>query len=673
MDDKEQLRVEERGADVRTFLIADVRGYTRFTQEQGDEAAGALAARFAKIAGAAVTDLGGQLLELRGDEALAVFSSARGALRAAVELQVRLRTPTESGPPLALGVGIGLDSGEAVPIEGGYRGGALNLAARLCAIAEPGQILASETVVSLARRVDGLRFATRRSVRLKGLAEPVRMVEIAPERPLPPLPQPPSKKAHPARPGVRALLAGAVLVAALAAVAVSGFGGPEGLRRVPANSVGIIAASSGEIAAQLPLRGGRPGGVAVGAGSVWVTDMVSGSLLRVNPDEQIVVDTIPVGDGPAGVAVGAEAVWVANSESHTVSQVNPDSGTVVATIPVGNGPISVAVGVGAVWVANATDGTIARIDPARGRTVATVALPQPPSGLAADGRAVWATSAQGGLLSKVDPVTNTVSQTLLVGNGPTGVALGDGAVWVANGPDKTVSRVDASGEITKINVSGMPETLAFGDETLWVASSFSGTLTAIDVKNEEVVRKIEVGSDPGGLALEGGRVWMVTLGAATSHRGGTLRVALEGGPADTFDSIDPGVAYRAQSWQLLALTHDGLVAFRRAGGPAGATLVPDLATGIPAAQAGGKTYTFQLRDGIKYSTGELVKAQDFRNAIERQFEFGTGMAAVGLNLVGSEGCGRGSQSCDLSQSIVTDDAVGHGDLSPCGARSRVPP
>ncbi|MGI8620788.1 MAG: ABC transporter substrate-binding protein [Actinomycetota bacterium] len=657
MDDKEQLKVEERGADVRTFLIADVRGYTRFTQEQGDEAAGALAAKFAKIADAAVTDLGGQLLELRGDEALAVFTSARGALRAAVELQARLRTPTESGPPLALGVGIGLDAGEAVPIEGGYRGGALNLAARLCAIAEPGQILASETVVSLARRVDGLRFVTRRAVRLKGLPEPVRMVEIAPERPLPPLPQAPSKKPRSARPGFRALLAAAVVAAALGAVAFNRFAGPEGLRRVPPNSVGIIDASSGAIASRLPLQG-RPGGVAVGAGSVWVTDEVAGTLLRVDPVEQIVVDTIPVGDAPAGVAVGEGAVWIANSDGNTVSQFNPESGTVVATIPVGNGPIFVAVGAGAVWVANATDGTIARIDPARSRTVATVALPQPPSGLAAKGQEVWATSAQGGLVSKVDPATNTVSQTLLVGNGPTGIALGAGAVWVSNGPDKTVSRVDESGEITKINVSGAPESLAFEGGKLWVASSLSGTVSEIDVAEATVVRTIDVGSDPRGLALEGGRVWMATLGAANAHRGGTLRVVLEGGPADTFDSIDPGVTFRAQSWKLLALTHDGLVAFRRVGGPAGATLVPDLATGIPAAQDDGKTYTFQLRDGIMYSTGDLVKAQDFRSAIERQFEFGTGMAAAGLNLVESQGCGRGSQSCDLSQSIVTDDASG---------------
>jgi class 3 adenylate cyclase len=84
---------------------------------------------------------GGELLELRGDEALAVFGSARQALRTAVELQTRFRNHEDGAPVFPLGIGIGLDAGEAVPIEGGYRG-ALNLAARLCSLARPGEILA---------------------------------------------------------------------------------------------------------------------------------------------------------------------------------------------------------------------------------------------------------------------------------------------------------------------------------------------------------------------------------------------------------------------------------------------------------------------------------------------------------------------------------------------------
>jgi class 3 adenylate cyclase len=64
-------------------------------------------------------------------------SSAREAIRAAVELQRSLREQADEATTFPLGVGIGIDSGEAVPTEGGYRGGALNLASRLCAIAKP--------------------------------------------------------------------------------------------------------------------------------------------------------------------------------------------------------------------------------------------------------------------------------------------------------------------------------------------------------------------------------------------------------------------------------------------------------------------------------------------------------------------------------------------------------
>jgi adenylate cyclase len=74
-------------AEILTFLIADVRGYTAFTQAHGDEAAGRLAATFAQIAREGVEARDGEVIELRGDEALAVFSSARQAIRAAVELQ----------------------------------------------------------------------------------------------------------------------------------------------------------------------------------------------------------------------------------------------------------------------------------------------------------------------------------------------------------------------------------------------------------------------------------------------------------------------------------------------------------------------------------------------------------------------------------------------------------
>src|SRR5918995_6099931 len=176
-----EARADADDAHIRTFLIADVRGYTVFTQEHGDEAAAELAGRFAVVAREGVEARGGSVVELRGDEALAVFDSARQAIRAAVELQRRFVDATVADPTLPLAVGIGLDAGEAVPVEGGYRGGALNLAARLCGIAAPAEILASPAVTHLARKVEGVAYVDRGTVQLKGLADPVHVIRLRAE------------------------------------------------------------------------------------------------------------------------------------------------------------------------------------------------------------------------------------------------------------------------------------------------------------------------------------------------------------------------------------------------------------------------------------------------------------------------------------------------------------
>jgi hypothetical protein len=84
-----QRLVDESGRStvVLTFLIADVRGYTRFTRERGDAAAAILAKRFADLARDAVEARGGRVIELRGDETLAVFDSPQQAVLAALEFQ----------------------------------------------------------------------------------------------------------------------------------------------------------------------------------------------------------------------------------------------------------------------------------------------------------------------------------------------------------------------------------------------------------------------------------------------------------------------------------------------------------------------------------------------------------------------------------------------------------
>jgi WD40 repeat protein/class 3 adenylate cyclase/ABC-type cobalamin/Fe3+-siderophores transport system ATPase subunit len=163
---------------ILTFLIADIRGYTTFTQQRGDEAAGRLAGKFAELCREGIEANGGELTELRGDEALAVFASPRGALRAAADLQAVFADESAVEPALPLTIGIGVDAGEAVAVEGGYRGGALNLAARLCSKAAAGEVLVSQGVALLARAVEGILLEEHGKVEMKGLAEPVQVFRL---------------------------------------------------------------------------------------------------------------------------------------------------------------------------------------------------------------------------------------------------------------------------------------------------------------------------------------------------------------------------------------------------------------------------------------------------------------------------------------------------------------
>jgi class 3 adenylate cyclase len=179
----ERAGIDRRGPAIRTFLIADIRGYTRFTAERGDEAASGLARKFAEVATEGVSAWGGTLVELRGDEALAVFDSGRAALRAAVELQSAFAAESVLEPTLPLGVGIGLDAGEAVVVGDGFRGAALNLAARLCSSATAGQILASRNLVELAGTLDDIEYTALPSKSFKGINQPVMAVVVSsPER-----------------------------------------------------------------------------------------------------------------------------------------------------------------------------------------------------------------------------------------------------------------------------------------------------------------------------------------------------------------------------------------------------------------------------------------------------------------------------------------------------------
>src|SRR5262249_20780936 len=92
------------------------------------------------------------------------------------------------------------------------------------------------------------------------------------------------------------------------------------------------------------------------------------------PGALVVRKAITVGKHPAGVAVAAGSVWVTNDVDNTVSQVDPATGAVVRTVRLHGrdfpDPSVAVVGGGSVWVAAPTTGTISRIDPKTGALLA---------------------------------------------------------------------------------------------------------------------------------------------------------------------------------------------------------------------------------------------------------------------------------------------------------------
>ena len=643
--------------DVRTFLIADVRGYTSFTQEHGDEEAARLAARFAQVARTVVEEHRGRVVELRGDEALVVFGSPRSAIRGAVALQDRFVDETIADPSLALTVGIGLDAGEAVAVEGGFRGAALNVAARLCSLARAGEVLASREIVHLARKVDGVRFVERGQATLKGIERPVHVVVVRSEQrdaveTIAPFVRSmaPRRSPHRRWKVVAAGLAFAVL-AALVAVPLIARGSSE----IEPNSIGVLDAESGELTATVELAQ-RPGSVAATADAVWVTHPDFGTVTRIDPNDQEIRDTIPVGENPTGIAVGEDAVWIVESGGPTLSRISPETSTVVGDpIEVGNGPAGVAVGEGSVWVTNRFDGTISRIDPNRAEVVETVSVGLDPRGIAIGFGSLWVGLAGSNTVVRVDAETNEVTQQVSVGNAPGSLAVGAGAVWVVNTLDDTVSRIDpdTASVVDTILVGDGPSGISVVQGIVWVANEADGTLSRLE-PGETSARTIVVQSVPQALAGVGGDLWVSVRGTATSHRGGTLRLL----SLEPLQTLDPQVAYDVWSWRILHLLGDGLVAFKPIGG-SNATLVPDLAGAVPTPTDGGRAYAFELRPGIRYSNGETVVPADFRRAIERGYRLYTSVYGDFFGgLVGGEACRQEPQACDLSQGIVTDDVTG---------------
>jgi adenylate cyclase len=168
----EAAGILRRPGRIPAMCFLDLVGYTRLTDEQGDAAAAALAETLAVLVGRATREHGGVPVKWLGDGVMVHYREPAEAVLSALDLVTQL--PEAGLPPAHVGVA----AGPVVAQGGDYYGRTVNLAARIAAHAGAGQVLVSQSVAESAPP-PGVSFADLGEQRLKGIANPVRLLEAS--------------------------------------------------------------------------------------------------------------------------------------------------------------------------------------------------------------------------------------------------------------------------------------------------------------------------------------------------------------------------------------------------------------------------------------------------------------------------------------------------------------
>lgn len=200
---------------------------------------------------------------------------------------------------------------------------------------------------------------------------------------------------------------------------------------------------------------GPEGGIAVGAGSVWMVTDKRGSLARIDPASGSIVQTVHVPAGSYNPYFIDGHVWVTRVARAEVTSVDANTGKVVEHRTTGQHPRFLTAGAGAVWTLNQKSGTISRIDLAGGRTL-TVPLHTPGMGgdiTYAEGR-IWSTALPSKVPLSVVDATKSVLLCQWKGDNGDSIGYGFGAIWLTNYHAGTVSRIELNDLPEECRASG---------------------------------------------------------------------------------------------------------------------------------------------------------------------------------------------------------------------------
>ncbi len=196
---------------------------------------------------------------------------------------------------------------------------------------------------------------------------------------------------------------------------------------------------------------------------------------------------------------------------------------------------------------------------------------------------------------------------------------------------------------------------------MWVADSGDGTVTRIDPLTDNVQATIPVGGSPQAITIADGKAWVTVdeqsiAPSRVAPDRGTLRLVASS-DVPSLDPANPGGAF---STEILYATCAQLLNYPDKAGPAGSQLAPEVAQSLPDRSRDGRTYTFKIRPGFRFSppSNQPVTAQTFKTTIERTLNPRTrsGYAADLADIVGA-GAYMSGKASHIAGVIASGDTL----------------
>ena len=370
----------------------------------------------------------------------------------------------------------------------------------------------------------------------------------------------------------------------------------------------------------------------------WVTNLNPASLIEIDPRTGRILRSVasPVGNDGMSLPEG-RFIWF-NSEQDLM-RVEVTEGHVVESFPLTDsrtrlGLAEMAHCFGSMWVVDNGDQELLRVDPSTGRIVARIPA-QYPWAVECDDRDVWLTSNLVGV-HRIDPRRNKIVTTTRTPAPNVTLAVGGGYAWASSEESGEVYKIAHDGRLVATYQTGDgARDLSFAGGKLWVANQDAGTVTGIDPATGDQ-QTFRFGHPVQMVAALGSKL-VVLLNPGLTYedqidalKGNVARLIV---PTYVFDPIDPALGYSPWMFMVEHATCSTLVSSvpgsRR-------TVVPDLATAMPAVSADGRMYTFRVRSGVRFAppSSASVTAHAVRFSIERALSPKLGSEIPGMHFLG---------------------------------------